>query len=51
MSPPRPTSRRGSGSRDADIDEAVLTVPRVVASMRTGQVAVAGDPLGQGALV
>jgi cysteine desulfurase len=40
----------GRTTSDADIDEAVVTVPRVVASMRTGAVAVAADPLGQGAL-
>jgi len=40
----------GRTTTDAEIDEAIVTVPRVVASMRTGQVAVAADPLGQGAL-
>ena len=37
----------GRTTTDAEIDEAVAIVPRVVASMRTGQVAVASDPLGQ----
>jgi cysteine desulfurase len=41
----------GRTTTDAEIDEASVTVPRVVAMMRTGQVAVAADPLGQGALV
>ena len=41
----------GRTTTDAEIDEAIVTVPRVVASMRTGQVAVAADPLGQGAPV
>jgi cysteine desulfurase len=40
----------GRTTTDAEIDEAILTVPRVVTSMRTGQVAVAADPLGQEAL-
>ena len=40
----------GRTTTDADIDEAVVTVPRVVASMRLGAVTVAADPLGQGAL-
>ena len=38
----------GRTTTDAEIDEAAVTVPRVVAMMRTGQVAVAADPLGQG---
>jgi cysteine desulfurase len=38
----------GRTTTDADIDEAVGIVPRVVASMRIGGVAVAADPLGQG---
>ena len=39
----------GRTTTDAEIDEASVTVPRVVGSMRTGAVAVAADPLGQGA--
>lgn len=39
----------GRTTTDADIDAAVGIVPRVVAMMRTGHVAVAADPLGQGA--
>jgi cysteine desulfurase len=38
----------GRTTTDADIDEAAAIVPRVIAMMRTGQVAVAADPLGQG---
>ena len=38
----------GRTTTDAEIDEAAAIVPRVVAMMRTGQVAVAADPLGQG---
>ncbi len=38
----------GRSTSDAEIDAAVATVPRVVANLRTGQVAVAADPLGQG---
>jgi cysteine desulfurase len=38
----------GRTTGDADIDEAVAIIPRVVASLRTGQVAVTADPLGQG---
>ncbi|GAC1666769.1 MAG: cysteine desulfurase NifS [Candidatus Limnocylindrales bacterium] len=37
----------GRTTTDAEVDEAVAIVPRVIASMRTGQVAVASDPLGQ----
>ena len=37
----------GRTTTDDEIDEACVTVPRVVAMMRTGQVAVAADPLGQ----
>jgi cysteine sulfinate desulfinase/cysteine desulfurase-like protein len=37
----------GRSTTDAEIDEACVTVPRVVAMMRTGQVALAADPLGQ----
>jgi cysteine desulfurase len=37
----------GRTTSDAEIDEAAVTVPRVVASMRTGARAVAADPLGQ----
>jgi cysteine desulfurase len=40
----------GRTTADAAIDEAVATIPRVVAMMRTGQVAVAADPLGQGSI-
>jgi cysteine desulfurase len=40
----------GRTTTDADIEEACVTVPRVVEMMRTGHVAVAADPLGQGAL-
>jgi len=39
----------GRTTTDAEIDEAIAIVPRVVASMRIGSVAVAADPLGQGA--
>ncbi|HET7702911.1 MAG TPA: cysteine desulfurase family protein, partial [Candidatus Limnocylindrales bacterium] len=38
----------GRSTTEAEIDEACAIIPRVVASMRTGQVAVAADPLGQG---
>jgi cysteine desulfurase len=38
----------GRTTTDADIDEAVGIVPRVLASMRLGSAAVAADPLGQG---
>ncbi len=38
----------GRTTTDAEIDIAVEVVPRVVASMRLGTVAVAADPLGQG---
>jgi cysteine desulfurase len=41
----------GRTTTDAEIDEAVATVPRVLASMRTGAVAVAADPLGQEVVV
>jgi cysteine desulfurase len=40
----------GRTTTDAEIEEASVTVPRVVEMMRTGHVAVAADPLGQGAL-
>ena len=39
----------GRTTSEAEIDEAAVVVPRVVASMRIGAVAVAADPLGQGA--
>jgi cysteine desulfurase len=38
----------GRTTSEAEIEEAVAIVPRVVASMRIGTVAVAADPLGQG---
>jgi cysteine desulfurase len=38
----------GRTTSDADIEESVAIVPRVLASMRIGGVAVAADPLGQG---
>jgi cysteine desulfurase len=38
----------GRTTSDADIDEAVAIVPRVLASMRLGSAAVAADPLGLG---
>ena len=38
----------GRTTTDADIDDAVTIVPRVVAAMRLGSAAVAADPLGQG---
>ena len=38
----------GRTTTDAEIDEASEVVPRVLASMRLGAVAVAADPLGQG---
>ncbi len=38
----------GRTTTDAEVDTAVDVVPRVVASMRLGTVAVAADPLGQG---
>ena len=38
----------GRTTTDAEIDTATEIVPRVVASMRVGSVAVAADPLGQG---
>jgi cysteine desulfurase len=38
----------GRTTTDAEIDTACDVVPRVVASMRLGSVAVAADPLGQG---
>jgi cysteine desulfurase len=41
----------GRTTTDAEIDVACEVVPRVVASMRTGSVAVAADPLGQGVTV
>ena len=40
----------GRTTTEAEIEEACVTVPRVVALMRTGHVAVAADPLGQEAL-
>ena len=40
----------GRTTTDAEIDEASLTIPRVIAAMRAGAAAVAADPLGQGAL-
>ena len=38
----------GRTTTDAEIDEAAVAIPRVLSSMRIGQVAVAADPLGQG---
>ena len=38
----------GRTTTDAEIDTACEVVPRVLASMRVGSVAVAADPLGQG---
>jgi cysteine desulfurase len=38
----------GRTTTDAEIDEAAVTIPRVLSSMRIGQVALAADPLGQG---
>ena len=38
----------GRTTSDAEIDAACEVVPRVIASMRIGSVAVAADPLGQG---
>ena len=38
----------GRTTTDAEIDAATEIVPRVLASMRVGSVAVAADPLGQG---
>ena len=38
----------GRTTTDAEIDTACEIVPRVIASMRVGTVAVAADPLGQG---
>jgi cysteine desulfurase len=38
----------GRTTTDAEIDTACEIVPRVIASMRVGAVAVAADPLGQG---
>ena len=38
----------GRSTSEAEIEEAVAIVPRVVAALRTGQVAIAADPLGQG---
>jgi len=40
----------GRTTTDAEIDTAVDTVPRVLASMRQASVVVAADPLGQGPL-
>ena len=41
----------GRTTTDAEIETACDVVPRVIASMRTGSVAVAADPLGQGVTV
>jgi cysteine desulfurase len=41
----------GRTTTEAEIEEAVGIVPRVLASMRIGGVAVAADPLGQGVAV
>jgi cysteine desulfurase len=38
----------GRTTTDVEIDEAAVTIPRVLSTMRIGQVAVAADPLGQG---
>ena len=38
----------GRSTTDEEIEQAAGIVPRVVASLRTGQVAVTADPLGQG---
>ena len=38
----------GRTTTDAEIDQACEVIPRVIASMRVGSVAVAADPLGQG---
>ena len=38
----------GRTTTDAEVDVACDIVPRVLASMRLGTVAVAADPLGQG---
>jgi cysteine sulfinate desulfinase/cysteine desulfurase-like protein len=38
----------GRTTTDDEITEACSVVPRVVASMRLGTMAVAADPLGQG---
>ncbi|MFL5750727.1 MAG: cysteine desulfurase family protein [Chloroflexota bacterium] len=38
----------GRTTTDADVEAAAEIVPRVIASMRVGSVAVAADPLGQG---
>jgi cysteine desulfurase len=38
----------GRTTTEAEIDEAAVIVPRVVAAMRLGSAAVAADPLGQG---
>ncbi|HUQ78789.1 MAG TPA: cysteine desulfurase family protein [Patescibacteria group bacterium] len=38
----------GRSTTEAEIEQAVAIVPRVVAALRTGQVSVAADPLGQG---
>ena len=38
----------GRTTTDEEIDTAIDVVPRVLASMRMGSMAVAADPLGQG---
>jgi cysteine desulfurase len=38
----------GRTTTDEEVDTACEVVPRVIASMRTGSIAVAADPLGQG---
>ena len=38
----------GRSTTDEEIDAACVVVPRVIASMRMGTIAVAADPLGQG---
>ena len=38
----------GRTTTDAEVETACDVVPRVVASMRVGALAVAADPLGQG---
>ncbi len=38
----------GRTTTDDEIDTACAVVPRVIASMRTGSVSIAADPLGQG---
>jgi cysteine desulfurase len=41
----------GRTTTDEEIDTACDVIPRVIASMRLGSVAVAADPLGQGVTV